>query len=112
MVDGLEDQKLDEKNSICEACIYGKQHRTPNHEEIERATGKLDRLHSDLAGPFETSSIGGSKYILTFTDDAIRKVWVYFLKAKSKVFETFRTWKAAVELESGQQIKRLRTDKG
>src|SRR5437016_13301294 len=47
MVDGLEDQKLDEENSICEACIYGKQHRTPNHEEMERATAKLDRIRSE-----------------------------------------------------------------
>ena len=49
---------------------------------------------------------------MTFIDDHSRKVWVYFLKHKSEVFEAFKIWKAMVENETGLKIKKLRTDNG
>ena len=58
------------------------------------------------------SSIGGKNYFITFIDEHSQKVWVYFLKHKSEVFEAFRKWKAMVENETGLKIKRLRTDNG
>jgi hypothetical protein len=53
----------------------------------------------------QTQSIGGAKYFITFVDDFSRKFWVYFLKYKSDVFETFKKFKAMVENENGQNIK-------
>jgi hypothetical protein len=47
------------------------------------------------------ASLGGSQYYITFIDDSSRKVWVYFLKSKFYVFETFKKWKAMVETETG-----------
>ena len=38
--------------------------------------------------------------------------WVYFLKAKSPVFDCFRKFKALVENQSGRTIKILRSDRG
>ena len=37
------------------------------------------------------------------------KVWVYFLKHKSDVFETFKKWKAEVENQTGLKVKCLRS---
>ena len=65
----------------------------------------LHTIHSDLCGPFSTPTKGGSKYFLTFTDDHSRKVWVFFLKAKSEAFAAFTKWKAQVETYSGKKIK-------
>ncbi|KAE8686500.1 cytochrome P450 71A9-like [Hibiscus syriacus] len=53
-----------------------------------------------------------SLYYVTFIDDSTRKVWVYFLKKKSEVFDTFRKWNAMVENETGLKVKRLRSDNG
>ena len=39
-------------------------------------------------------------------------MWVYFLKNKSDVFETFKKWKAMVETEIGLKVKCLRSDNG
>lgn len=39
-------------------------------------------------------------------------VWVYFLKAKSEVFNTFKRFKHLVENQAGCRIKKLRTDRG
>ena len=57
-------------------------------------------------------SIGGSKYILTFTDDYTRYVTVYFLKNKSEVYEKFQEYISMVENITGLKVKTLRTDNG
>ncbi|KAK8934097.1 hypothetical protein KSP39_PZI014574 [Platanthera zijinensis] len=98
---------------VCEACTKGKLKRqTFEGGKSWRARRQLELVHSDIAGPFETTSIGGSKYYITFTDDFSRKCWVYFLKEKSEVFDKFREFKAMAEKESGQPLKVLRTDRG
>ncbi|CAI9756071.1 unnamed protein product [Fraxinus pennsylvanica] len=43
-------------------------------------------------------------------DDFSKKIWVFFLKQKSDVFETFKELKILVEKQTGKQVKRLRTD--
>ena len=84
---GLESIDLD----LCEDCIFGKQRkvgflkigRTPKSEW-------LDLVHADVWGPAEVTSLGGSQYFITFIDDATRKLWMYFLKHKSDVFDVFK----------------------
>ncbi|KAK8938725.1 hypothetical protein KSP39_PZI011095 [Platanthera zijinensis] len=98
---------------VCEACTKGKLKRqTFEGGKSWRARRQLELVHSDIAGPFETTSIGGSKYYITFTDDYSRKCWVYFLKEKSEALDKFREFKAMAEKESGQPLKVLRTDRG
>ena len=48
---------------------------------------------------------------MTFIDDASRKVWIYFLKHKSTVFDVFK-WLTQVENESGRKLKYLKSDNG
>ena len=98
----LSKRKLPELKSIdfdmCESCILGKQKnvsflktsKTPKAE-------KLELVYINLWGPSSVASFGGSRYYITFIDDSSRKVWVYFLKNKSDVFETFKKWKAMIE---------------
>nr|GEV00180.1 retrovirus-related Pol polyprotein from transposon TNT 1-94 [Tanacetum cinerariifolium] len=50
-------------------------------------------------GPTSVASIDGSYYYVIFIDDSSRKLWVYFLKNKSEVFNTFKKWKAVVMLK-------------
>lgn len=57
-------------------------------------------------------TIGGGYYFVSFIDDYSRKVWVYFVKEKSKVLGYFQEFKAMVEKESGLQIKCLQLDNG
>jgi len=98
---------------LCEGCIYGKQTRKYfSVGKAWRASKCLELIHSDLCGPMQTKSLGGSRYFLLFTDDYSRMSWVYFLKLKSKIFDNFQKFKALVERQSGRYIKTLRTDKG
>ena len=53
--------------SFCEACIEGKMHRTPHRPLKEiKSTRVLQLVHSDVCGPMQTHSLGGSRYYITF----------------------------------------------
>ena len=98
---------------LCEDCIFGKQKKV-SFTKIGK-TPKAERLelvHTDVWGPSPVSSLASSLYYVTFIDDSTRKLWVYFLKKKSEVFDTFRKWKAMVENETSLKIKRVRSDNG
>ena len=72
----------------------------------------LDMIHSYIIGPLLTPSYGNSRYVLNFIDDFSRYCWVYFLKQKSEVFETFNVFKSLVENMSANKIKVLTTENG
>ena len=59
-----------------------------------------------------STSLSGFEYYITFIDDYSRKTWIYFLKAKSEVFEKFKEFKALIENLSDKKIKTLRSDNG
>ena len=111
MVKGL--PYINHPDQLCEGCLLGKQFRKSFPKESNsRAQKPLELIHTDVCGPFKPNSLGKSNYFLLFIDDLSRKTWVYFLKQKSEVFEAFKKFKAAVEKESGYQIKAMRSDRG
>ena len=72
---------------FCEHYVYGKQRRVIFLQVgKEKKSEKLELVHTDLWGPAQVSSLGGSRYYVTFIDDATRKTWVYSIKQKSDVF--------------------------
>jgi transposase InsO family protein len=110
MVKGLPIFK--EKIPPCESCILGKHKRTSFPQSSTQAKQHLELVHTDLCGPMQTESIGGSFYFLTFIDDFSRKIWIYFLRHKSETFAKFKEFKAEAEKQSGKYIKSLRSDGG
>ncbi|GJY52571.1 retrotransposon protein, putative, ty1-copia subclass [Tanacetum coccineum] len=54
----------------------------------------------------------GANYFVTFTDDFSRYGYVYLLKHKHEVFETFKVFQKEVENQLGKTIKSLRSDRG
>jgi len=44
----------------------------------------------DVLGPSPVASIWGAKYYVTFIDDFSKRIWAYFLKKKSEVFQKFK----------------------
>ena len=71
---------------MCESYILGKQKKVSRTPKVE----KLELVPTDLWGPSPVASFRGSRYYITFIDDSSKKIWVYFLKNKSDVFETFK----------------------
>jgi hypothetical protein len=62
-------------------------------------------VHKDVWEPTQVSSLGGSCYYVTFIDDATRKTWVYCIRQKSYVFDTFKKWKDLVENETRKKFE-------
>lgn len=100
------------RHGDCLTCAKGKMERLPFPSSESRSSQCLDLVHSDIAGPMETESIGGKKYYITFIDDFSRKVFVYMLRNKSEAFEKFKIFQAQAERTHGRKIKSLRTDNG
>ena len=73
----------------------------------ENKKEKLELVHTNVWGLAQASSLEGSHYYVTFIDDATRKVWVYFLRQKSDVFQTFKNQKCLVENETGKKLNVL-----
>ncbi|GJV32706.1 retrotransposon protein, putative, ty1-copia subclass [Tanacetum coccineum] len=85
----------------------GKDYKKPFNNNIERATDLLGLIHTDVCGPFRHVSRKGASYFLTFTDDFSRYGYVYLLKHKHEVFETFKVFKSEVELQLGKRRLKL-----
>lgn len=110
--DGINVNGDDAQIKQCKVCDLGKQHRNPFPISETRSKKVLELVHTDLCGPMENKSLGGARYMLTFTDDFSRKTFLYFLKEKSQVFKSFIEFKKAVENETERKIKCLRSDNG
>src|SRR5271167_2009067 len=57
-----------------------------------------------------TESIGKAKYILTFIDDFLHYIIIYFIQNKSNVFNCFIKFKAYTEMQTGNKLKILQSD--
>lgn len=72
----------------------------------------MERVHSNVCGPFSTVSLDKHKYYVIFIDDFSLKCWIYFTKKKDEVYSKFVEFKALVEKETRKKIKSLRSDNG
>ncbi|GJY29675.1 retrotransposon protein, putative, ty1-copia subclass [Tanacetum coccineum] len=108
--DGLLNSIDIESLGKCVSCLSGKMARKPYSHQVERAKDLLGLIHTDVCGPFRIVSRQGASYFVTFTDDFSRYGYVYLLKHKHEVFETFKVFQKEVENQLGKTIKSLRSD--
>ncbi|GKC27614.1 retrotransposon protein, putative, ty1-copia subclass, partial [Tanacetum coccineum] len=90
----------------------GKMTRKPFPHRTKRATDLLGRIHTDVCGPLRHVSRQCASYFITFMDDYSRYDYIYLLKHKHEVFETFKVFKNEVENQLGKTIKALRSYRG
>ncbi|GJT52961.1 retrotransposon protein, putative, ty1-copia subclass [Tanacetum coccineum] len=110
--DGLLKSTDDESFDKCESCLSGKMTKKPFPYSNERAKDLLGIIHTDVCGPLRHVSRQGASYFITFTDDYSRYGYVYLLKHKHEVFETFKVFKNEVKNQLGKTIKAIRSDRG
>lgn len=97
---------------LCEHCVYGKQNHVKFPSRATRDKGIMELVHSDMFGPILIPSLGGSLYYGSIINDFSKKMWLCFLRKKSKVFEKFKEFKTIVENQTKNKIKVLRTNNG
>nr|GEY02787.1 hypothetical protein [Tanacetum cinerariifolium] len=109
--DGLLDSTDIKSFEKCVACMFGKMARKPCSHQVEKAKDLPGLIHADACGPFKIMPRQGAYYFVTFTDDFSRYGYVYLLKHKHEVFETFKLFQKKVENQRMKTIKSLRSDR-
>ncbi|GJY77889.1 retrotransposon protein, putative, ty1-copia subclass [Tanacetum coccineum] len=110
--DGILQPTDDESFKKCKSCISEKMARKPFSHQVERAKELLGLIHTDVCGPFKTVSREGASYFITFSDDFSHYGYVYLMKHKHEVFETFKVFQNEVENQLGKKIKVIRSEQG
>jgi transposase InsO family protein len=104
---------LDQVEQLCDACLAGKQKRSPFPQKAQgRSTAVLQLLHGDLCGPISPSTPSGNRYFLLLVDDFSRYMWIALLPSKDAAAEAIKRIQAAAERKTGKKVLALRTDRG
>ncbi|GJX01392.1 zinc finger, CCHC-type containing protein [Tanacetum coccineum] len=109
--DGLLNSIDNESLGKCVSCMSGKMARKPYSHQVEMAKDLLGLIHTDVCDPFRIVLRQGANYFVTFTENFSRYGYVYLLKHKHEVFETFKVFQKEVENQLGKTIKSLRFDR-
>eukprot|EP00253_Pinus_taeda_P023809 PITA_23809 len=96
----------------CKGCTLGKFVKATFHEKDSHTTTILERIHTDVCGPFSVASTAKHRYYVIFVDDFSCKCWIFFMQKKSETYSKFCEFKALVEKELGKKVKALRSDNG
>lgn len=110
MVKGISNE-LEKNIDFCDCCVKTKMTRAKFDGTRPQTTRALERIHSDVCGPFQRS-YDGFQYYVTFIDDYTHVTNTYLLKQKSEVFQKFQTFCESVESHFGTRVSRLRCDNG
>ncbi|GKF15881.1 retrotransposon protein, putative, ty1-copia subclass, partial [Tanacetum coccineum] len=105
--DGLLKSTDDVSFDQCMSCLSGNMTKKSFPHRPERASDLLGLIHTDVCGPLRHVSRQGASYFITFRDDYSRYGYIYLLKHKHEVFETFKVFKNEVENQLGKTIKAL-----
>ena len=83
---------INHQDQFCEGFLSGKQFRKSFAQETRsRVQNLLKLVLTDICWPIKPITFGARNYFLFFIDDFLRKIWVYFLKRKSKAFVILRS---------------------
>jgi hypothetical protein len=113
LVTGLAIDQSSFPSKTCDACTQAKQAHQPFPQEAEnRSKVPGERIMSDVWGPARIMSIGGWKFYISFTDDAVRYVGTLFLRAKGDAPQRIKEHVAKVKQRFGKCPTYMRVDNG
>lgn len=111
LISGIKLSDVD--NFFCESCPLGKSHHLAfKKTELKRDIQLGEIIHSDICRLMSVESPGGSRYFVTFKDEASRFRYVYFIRHKSDVVARFKEYERLIANKFGQPKKVLRSDNG
>jgi transposase InsO family protein len=96
----------------CIGCLKGKLHALPYPQISEKPQNPRDVITTDVCGPFQTTSLGGAKYFVTFTCANTDYTEVATLKCKSDCKTELTNYIMRCKTQFGQFPKIVRSDQG
>lgn len=110
-VKGL-DNKVTDDLDFCSCCVRSKKTRDPFNHTRPKTDRLLERVHTDVCGPFPVETYDGYRYYVAFTDDYSHLSVTYLIRNKSEVFEKFKEYLEMAEAHCNTRLSRLRCDNG
>jgi len=95
----------------CHQCKISKLKKKPFYSSFKKAEKPMELVHTDVVGKLENSYLGFNYYV-TFLDDYSHKVWVFLLKNKSDVYNTFIFFNKHILNTTPYKIINLKSDNG
>lgn len=96
---------------MCVDCIKGKQ--TKHTKKCATRRGRLlEIVHTDICGPFDSTSFGREKYFITFIDDFSRYCYIYLLHEKSQAVDALEVYIIEVERQLDRKVEVVKSDRG
>ena len=96
----------------CSSCRLRKSKSLPFPSHKDITTNCFDLIHTNVWGIAPAISHSYHKYFLTVIDDNSRFTWIYFIHAKSEVFNVFKKFLSLVENQFSKTIRILHFDSG
>lgn len=99
-------------SSECLACLQGKFHALPFPQKSVKPDNSRDIIATDVCGPFRVTSIGGSRYFVTFTCLHSDYTEVAAVKNKSQAKVELMNFISKCKNQFENPIKIIRSDRG
>ncbi|GFS40568.1 hypothetical protein Acr_00g0069360 [Actinidia rufa] len=94
----------------CQSCQLAKQPALSFTKSTSVSSAPFALVHSDIWGPSPTSTMGGSQYFVIFVDDFLRYTWLYLLKNRSQLQQTYYDFARMIKTQFSRDIKVFRSD--
>lgn len=101
----------DDIKQLCDPCIENKYTKIVRHKKITLTTRRLQKIHADLWGLHDPSTLSGKIYVGLLLDEFSRKSWVLLLWSKDKFFDAFKLCLPRAKVY-GEKLGCLQTDGG
>ncbi|CAH2090566.1 unnamed protein product [Euphydryas editha] len=115
MVDDLiQIESIIPNNTLCEACISGKQSRLPFNKTKNKnyVNRPLFIVHTDVCGPITPSTLNNKNYFVLFVDQFTHYCVTYLITYKSDVFSVFKDFVTKSEAKFNYKLVNLYSDNG
>jgi transposase InsO family protein len=102
------DKRTEKIKFSCPVCDAAKACRKAHKGKLPRATYAMQRVHTDVQGPFRVADLDGNKYQSVFVDCFTRRKWIYLMKDRAEYGKVFLQFLAEV----GVPPEKCRSDFG
>jgi hypothetical protein len=97
---------------LCSQCaLFNSKHQTLSATK-SKAISPYDLIHTDLARPFSTQSLGHASYYMILIDDFSRFTTIYFLKCKGDATHYLKQFCEIINNQTGHYPHAFRSDQG
>ena len=108
IVKNLPEMAFNKVNRI--PCVEAKMTERSLSGKKEREFNKLETIHIDICGPFDTIGQEGEIYTFTLVDSFSFMTWIYPIRNKYDCYDAFTNWLNMVENQTGERVKQIHCD--